>query len=121
MNYVTLAQAKTHLRVDTNVEDDDINTKIMMASSSIKAYLKDASPYEPLRDTEDTPTLDSSGDPEYALDNDSNRFIRYEVQAATLIMVQWLYDRDPSVPMTAGYLPDPVVSLLFPLRDPALA
>jgi hypothetical protein len=111
MMYVDLSQAKDHLRVDHDSEDMDIQLKILQASSLIKSYLKSASPYEPLMDGEDNPTLDSSGEP----------VARYEVQAATLVMVQYLYDRDLAGTMTPGYLPDAVVSMLYPLRDPALA
>jgi hypothetical protein len=117
MMYVDLCQAKDHLRVDHDSEDMDIQLKILQASSLIKSYLKSASPYEPLRDGEDNPTLDSSGEPEF----EAPPLARYEVQAATLVMVQYLYDRDLAGTMTPGYLPDAVVSMLYPLRDPALA
>lgn len=119
MMYVTLSEAKDHCRVDHDADDFDLMTKIQAASSMVKGYLKTASAYEPQRDDDDDPILDSNGYPEVALDSSGNKTVRYEVRAATLILVQKLYDQEYE--FNAGYLPDEVVSILYPLRDPALA
>ena len=117
--YITLCDAKDHCRVDHDNDDIDLTIKIQAASAMVKNYLKSASAYEPMRDDDDTPILDSNGYPEVMVDSSGYKAVRYEVRAATLILVQKLYDQEYE--FNAGYLPDEVVSILYPLRDPALA
>jgi hypothetical protein len=116
MMYITLAQAKTQCRVDHPDEDTDIILKVQQASAMVKNYLKDASPFEPVRDGDDNPLYDSNDEliDDVALDD-----VRYEIKAATAILFQKLYDR--TFEAKPGYLPDEVVAILYPLRDPALA
>ena len=124
MMYVTIDQAKTHLRVDTDADDLDIRLKIQAASSAVKNYLKSASPFEPIRDANDDPFYDSNDELEVALDDNSASIVKYEVQAAVLIMVgEWYKNREAGQDggMGMGYLPEPVIALLYPIRDPALA
>lgn len=116
MMYISLEEAKSHCRVDHDTDDSDIIGKIEAASSMVKNYLKDMSPYEPARDSEDNPTYDSNGDP--LTDEDLNA-IRYEVRAATAILVQKLYDQ--TLDSMPGYLPNEVQAILYPLRTPTLA
>ncbi len=116
MMYISLCEAKAHCRVDHDVDDVDILGKIEAASSMVKNYLKSTSPYEPARDSEDNPTFDSNGDP--LTDEDLNA-IRYEVRAATAILVQKLYDQ--TLDSQPGYLPNEVQAILYPLRTPTLA
>jgi hypothetical protein len=113
---VTLAQAKAHLRVITDAEDDDITLKIHAASALVIDYLKEAA---------DTFT-DSSG--EVLLDSSDLPETPYAVKAATLLMVGDLFkNREPTpddvvnTQFGYGYLPRAVVALLYPLRDPSLA
>ena len=103
---VTLDQAKLHLRVDHDSDDDDITLKVHAASASVLSYLKDnALNY-----------VDSSG---VALGE-----IPYELQAATLLLLGALYgNRGEDGGTSSGfsnYLPPAVVSLLYPLRVPTV-
>lgn len=122
MMYVTLARAKQHLNMDHDLDDPLIDAYIRASSEAVKNYLKSASPYDVERDSNDDPVLDSSGDPIYAVDSNGDKIVRYAVQAATLLMVGFLYkdrDENPDGEFERGYLPRPVTALLYPLRDPA--
>ena len=120
--YVTLSEAKAHLRVDFSDEDTAIELLIGAASGAVKNYLKSASAYEPERDDDDTPIYDSGGFPAIDEDSSTAKTVRLEVKQAVLILVgEWYKNREAAQDMTSpGYLPVPVVSLLYPLRDPAL-
>lgn len=123
MMYVTLDRAKRHLNVDHDMDDVLIEAYIGAASNAVKNYLKSASPYEVERDSNDDPILDSSGDPIYIVDSSGDKQVKYEVQAATLLQIGFLYkDRDENAndAYDMGYLPKPVTALLYALRDPAL-
>ena len=122
MMYVTLERGKQHLNMDHNLDDVLITAYIGAASSAVKNYLKSASPYEVERDSNDDPILDSSGDPVYVVDSSGDKVVKYEVQAATLLQLGFLYkDRDENADgaYDMGYLPKPVTALLYPLRMPA--
>lgn len=122
MMFATLEQAKAQIEMDHDDSDDLILRYLRTASSVVKNYLKSASPFEPERDDDFNPVVDSNGDVVYALDSSGDRIIRYEVQAATLLMVAYQFkDRDNNAggEYEQGYLPKPVTALLYPLRDPA--
>lgn len=124
MMYVTLDRAKEHLNMDHSSDDNLITVYIQAASGAVKNYLKSASPYEVERDSNDDIIVDSSGDPIYVEDSSGDKLVSYPVQAATLLMVGFLYkdrDENPDDAFARGYLPMPVTALLYPLRDPALA
>ncbi|QQE90481.1 head-tail connector protein [Azotobacter chroococcum] len=124
MMYATLERAKAHLNMDHDEDDQLITAYIKAASGAVKNYLKSASPYEVERDSNDDPVLDSNGAPEYVRDSSGDKVIRFEVEAAVLLMVGHLYkDRDENADSAfeQSYLPKPVTALLYPLRDPALA
>jgi hypothetical protein len=123
MMYVTLERGKQHLNMDHDLDDVLITAYIGAASGAVKNYLKSASPYEVERDSNDDPILDSSGDPTYVVDSSDDKVVKYEVQAAVLLMLGFLYkdrDENPDQAFAQGYLPKPVTALLYPLRDPAL-
>lgn len=123
MMYVTLDRAKRHLNMDHDMDDVLIEAYIGAASNAVKNYLKSASPYEVERDSNDDPILDSSGDPIYVVDSSGDKVVKYEVQAAVLLMLGFLYkdrDENPDQAFAQGYLPKPVTALLYALRDPAL-
>lgn len=116
MMLVTLQEASDHLRRDTSDDDADLELKIHAASGAVRRYLKSASPYE--IDSSGNPVTDSSGEP----------VVLFEVRAAVLLMLGELYksregEQGGEIPTQwgYGYLPRPVVALLYPLRDPALA
>lgn len=122
MRYVTLERGKQHLNMDHDLDDVLITAYIGAASGAVKNYLKSASPYEVERDSNDDPILDSSGDPTYVVDSSGDKVVKYEVQAAVLLMLGFLYkdrDENPDQAFAQGYLPKPVTALLYPLRDPA--
>jgi hypothetical protein len=113
MMLVTLDQGKSHLRVDFEDEDNDITLKIHAASGAVLNYLKSGANI----------FLDSNGDLEFD-SNEEPVGVPFEVKAATLLMLGFLYkDRDENADgaFQQGYLPMPVTALLFPLRDPAIA
>lgn len=123
MMYVTLERGKQHLNMDHDLDDVLITAYIGAASGAVKNYLKSASPYEVERDSNDDPILDSAEDPIYVVDSSGDKVVKYEVQAAVLLMLGFLYkdrDENPDQAFAQGYLPKPVTALLYPLRDPAL-
>jgi hypothetical protein len=123
LNYVTLAQAKYQCRItpaDTYHDDHLTNILIPGASGAIKNYLKNASPYEAERNSDDDYWLDSNLEPEVILGE--GRAIKPEVKMATLLLIQIMFDTGGvGAEYAQGSLPIPVQNLLYPLRDPALA
>ncbi|MBZ9653540.1 head-tail connector protein [Phyllobacterium lublinensis] len=94
----TLAQVKQGLRIDVTNTDDDalLNLLIKAASERIVGYIKTEIP-----------------DP-----------VPNAVAVATIILVGYLYqntESDPDKAFDLGTLPYPVTSLIYHLRDPALA
>ncbi|UVM07055.1 head-tail connector protein [Pseudomonas laurylsulfatiphila] len=107
MMFITLEEAKLHLRVDGDSDDSDITLKTHAASGSVRRYLKSAA----------DPYFDEAG--EVIPDK-----VPFEVKAATQLMLGYLFnqrDEDSGREFEPGYLPRPVTALLYPLRDPALA
>lgn len=109
---VTLAQAKGHLYITHNSDDAILYGYILAASGAVVNYLKDAA--EAFVDT--SGEVITTGIPPVST-------VPWVVQQATLLMVAWFfnYREGENDQMTPGYLPAPVVSLLYPLRNPALA
>lgn len=104
---VTLQEASDHLRRDTTDDDDDLTIKIKAASAAVLNYIETAD------------FIDSSGEPDY--DSSGDAIVPFDVKAATLILVGMFYkDRDgvDASKWPLGYLPMPVVSLLYPYREP---
>ena len=107
MMLITPAQAIEHLRADTTEDDPDLLAKIQEASAIVLAYLKGASAGYFGEDGELIPSA-----------------VPFQVHAAVKLMLGYLYrnrDSDEEGDYEQGYLPKPVTSLLYPLRDPALA
>lgn len=123
MMLVTLQQASDHLRRDTTADDSDLTLRIHAASGAVMNYLKSSSPYELEVDSNGAPILDSSGRVIPVLDSNQLPLVRWEVKAAVLLMVGYLYrlrDDNQDTAFERGYLPMPVTALLYPLRHPAL-
>jgi len=115
---VTLAQASDHLRRDSTDDDADLTLKIHAASGSVLGYLKGANHLVQEVDGDGKPVFDEDGKPVYTDQ------VLYEVQAATLLMVGYLYrarDNDKDHEYEQGFLPRPVTALLYGLRTPAIA
>lgn len=100
---VTLDEAKEHLRVTYDTEDDGIVRKIEDASNRILLHVTDAS------------FVDTNGEPDETMPP--------VVRQATLQLVELLFrnrggedwDSEPN------YLPHSIQALLYPLRDPTMA
>lgn len=127
MNLITLEEAKAHLLVDHDDDDVDIERKLKEASGAVLTYLDGAPVGQPQRDEQGTIVRDESGEPMYVRDNDQ-LMVRYEIKAAVKLLLGELYkhreseqDGEVSSQYGYGYLPRPVVALLYPLRKPAFA
>ncbi len=124
MMLVTLEEAKQHLYVIHDDDDDLINNQIKASSGIVINFLKTKRGlYEPEYDENGDLVLDSNDDTVPVVDSSGQKLIREEVRAATLIMIGILYrDRDGAEMQKwqTGFLPPPVTALLYPLRDPAL-
>ena len=127
MDLVTLDEAKDNLLIDfTDTQTDrDLAVKISAASSAVISYLRTRKAvYEPLQDDDGVTLTDSNGDALYVTDSNGDRIVRTAVKQATLLLVGYFFrDRDGTVgkEWAHGYLPPPVISLLYPYRDPAIA
>ena len=118
---VTLDQAKLHLRVDQDAEDDDITLKIEAASAAILDYIGDAQYL----------FLDTGGDEldleDTSTDQAAHRAKHLCRQATLLVLGDFYRSREPTAtdPVPAqfgyGYLPRAVVALLTSLRTPTIA
>jgi hypothetical protein len=121
---VRLQEASDHLRRDTTDDDNDLTLKIKAASAAIINYLKSTSPYTPELDSSGEIVVDSNGDIVYEVDSAGHKIPLPEVKESVLYLLGIFYrDRDGQdvTNWEQGYLPFPVVALLNPLRNPALA
>ncbi len=105
---VTLDQVKAGLRIDHSDDDAQLSLLISAASERIINYLKGRAK-EVLN-----------------MDDDGNIIgpVPAAVTTAAMMMVGYLYrdpDQDPERDWELGRLPKPVSSLIYQLRDPALA
>lgn len=117
MKLVTLAQARAHLRSDTEDDDDDLELKIEAASEMVIDYLGDFV----YADFDSAGViLDSAGDP---------MNVNKRVQHATLMTVAYLSrERDGSQEFSVdpqfgyGYaLPKGAMALLYSFRIPTVS
>lgn len=112
---VTLDQAKAYCQVvNQNQHDTTLTTLIRSASRALLGYLRlDESVY-----------LNSDGAMEIDSDTLGYSEVPEEVQGAVLYLVGVVF-RDPDgVEMEKwqqGYLPFPVINMVYHLRDPAIA
>lgn len=121
---VTLQQARDQIRSDTNADDAHLTLNIHAASGAVMNYLKSTRPYVVDVDSNGDPVLDSFGDIVYFHDSAGDLLVLPEVQQAVLYLLGVFYrDRDGQemTDWQQGYLPMPVIALLYPLRDPAFA
>jgi hypothetical protein len=117
--YCTLTEAKAQVNQSGTHDDTKLTAFIEAASGAVKNYLGDVSAYEPERDDDDAPIVDSAGLPIVDFDSNELSAVRAEVRQAVLILVALFYrDAEGAAQSMPGYLPDPVVSLLYPLRRP---
>lgn len=105
---VTLDQVKAGLRIDHDDDDAQLTLLISASSERIIRYLK------------------SRAKEVLNIDDDGNLAgpVPPSVATATMMLVGYLYrdpDQDPERDWALGTLPKPVSSLIYQLRDPALA
>lgn len=127
MNLITLEEAKAHLLVDHDDDDIDIERKLQEASAAVLTYLDGAPIGQPERDEQGAVVRDDDGEIVYLRDGD-DLVVRYEIKASIKLLLGELYkhreaEQDGEIPSQHGYgyLPRPVVALLYPLRKPAFA
>lgn len=108
---VSLQQASDHLRRDTDSDDADLLLKIKAASKAIIRYLGVYG--TAFLNSADEVDVDSADEP---------IGVPEDVQMATLVLIQTMYDGEfNKETWSPGYLPTAVVSLLYPTRDPTVA
>lgn len=119
MMLVTLEQAKEHLRIEPSdssggADDSDLTLKIKAASRAVIRYIGAEQDF-----------LDSAGD---VVEDSNGPTVPEDIQAATLLLLGSLHrnrDGEPSSNQAQtwehGFLPRPVISLLYPYRLPTLA
>jgi hypothetical protein len=112
MLFVTLQQAKDHLRVDDDDSDTDLTLKITQAEAIITDYLKvDADLLE------GSPPAWTAASPLMWSDRDVS-----VIQSAVLVLLSALYDDEMNRTVEDYMKPGGTVALLLArLRDPALA
>lgn len=128
MQLVTLQEASDHLRRDTSDDDSDLLLKVRAASTAVITYLGSGKNlFEPEYDADGNIVTDTSGSYIPATDSSGNKIVRFDVKAATLLLIGEFYknrEAEQDGPIDAqygyGYLPRPVVALLYPLRTPAV-
>lgn len=111
---VTTQMVKDRLHIEHTDDDGIIGGYIEAASAAVINYLK-GSAAELLG--VDSPADYSDSPPTIAN-------VPAAIATATIMLVGYWYrnpDSDPDKDFEMGYLPKPVMSLLYPLRDPALA
>lgn len=113
MNIITLAQAREHLRSDTNDDDADLQIKIDAATDAALDYIS-----VPVADL-----FEPNGAPKTGEDGQIVRGAK-RVQQAILLTVGWLYeDREGAMSQAveAGHgftLPRGAAALLYSMRKP---
>jgi len=124
--FVTLAQAKRHVYLleDETADDALLDGLIAAASGAVKSYIKSASPFQPVLDSNYDAEVDSNGDIVYVRDSNGDKLVLPVVEQATLLLIGYFYknrDDNPEAAFDRGYLPAPVTALLYPLRTPTVA
>jgi len=89
---ISLADAKTDLRVTSTDDDNDVTLKMNMATEIVVDYIKR---------------------PDHGWDVDTSPYL---IKAAIILVLRNLFDEENSDPLTDG-----VKAILHRFRDPALA
>ena len=119
--YVTLAEQKEYSDILHTGKDTMIETLIRSASARVKNYLNDFSPREGQRDSDYDYELDSNGEPEVYFDSNGFAEIKPEIKQAVMMLVDMtlnMHRYPPQLLSSGSYLPDMIVNILYPLRDP---
>lgn len=114
---VTLEQAKKHLRVVHDSDDEDIVLKIEAASGAILNYLKEAA--DEFIDSSDEIIMTTDSPP-------ASTVPKIVMQATLLLLGDFFKNREPTSddPVASqygfGHLPRAVIALLYHYRLPSL-
>ena len=110
MMLISLEAAKADLQMDHDEDDEDIESKIEQASAAVLNYLGVA--HDNYADSTGVIPADGNGEPD----------VPFEVRAATILLLRVLYKGEAAATTDweHGYLPRPVMSLLYPLRTPPI-
>lgn len=125
MMLITLEDAKAHLQIDYAIGDPELSPYVLGASAAVLNYLDGAPIGQPVRDEQGAIVRDSNDDVIFERDSNDALIVRYEVQAACKLMLGELWKnreahQDGVIAEGYGYLPRPVVALLYPLRTPVV-
>lgn len=113
MMLVSLEKTKLRLRFDDAAADPDIELAIQGASRLVLQYIGDKA--EGFFDTTGQIALDTNG---VATD------MPEDIQNATMYLAGWMIrnpDSDPDKSFEMGYLPLPVIAMLYHYRVPTVA
>ena len=113
MMLVSLEKTKLRIRFDNDAADADIELAIQGASRLVMQYIGDKA--EGFFDTSGDLVLDTAG---VAQD------IPEDIQNATMYLAGWMVrnpDSDPDKDWEPGYLPRPVMSMLYHYHVPTVA
>lgn len=103
--YVTLAEAKMHLMVDTDAHDPWLNMMIPAISGAVQTWLKNPwRAYVVEQDEDGNPIVDSNGD--WIPEEDSNgAVVNPTVKAATLVELALQFRFRDGADATTAYVP----------------
>ena len=91
IRYVSIIEQKEYSRIQHDLLDDVIDLQITAASTAVKNYLGDFSPYQVERNDDDDLVIDSNYEPLPVLDSSGLQIVRPEVKMAVLYMVDhWI-------------------------------
>ena len=113
MMLVSLEKTKLRIRFDNDAADADIEMAIQGASRLVMSYIGDKA--EGFFDSSGEVAVDTAG---VATD------MPEDIQNATMFLAGWMIrnpDSDPDKDWDPGYLPRPVMSMLYGYRTPAVA
>lgn len=119
MKLITLKEAQEHLRIDSDDDQDYVNSLIDAASAMVFEYL-DGSDIFALKRDENGEVERVDGEPIYQTDSDDNKVIKSDIKAAVKLLVGDFYrHRENSknvIEFGADKMPTYVSALLFPHR-----
>lgn len=122
---VTLEQAKAQLNLDHALDDNTVALMIEGASAAVLAYLGDVQYLfvDTGGELIEFDTTDTGTQPE----QEALRALHLAGQATLVLVADWYKNREGQNGQLVeaqwgyGYLPRPVVALLYPLRIPTIA